>query len=172
MPTTKPPTILALDPGLRELGFAILQGNRFVAGGVIPLCLLPRADRLPEARARIAALVSLHQPRGIVVEKTYRHPVPWLDELHEITLYARRLARKHRLHFATYAPQAVRQGVVGNGKARKHEVAVAVSLRIRQLRVHLTQDRRWKESYWYNLFDAVALGLHHQAQDNPPSRSR
>ena len=44
--------------------------------------------------------------------------------------------------------------------------------RFPQLRLYLTQDRRWKERFWLNMFDAVALALHHQALKQPPSRSR
>jgi Holliday junction resolvasome RuvABC endonuclease subunit len=109
---------------------------------------------------------------ALVVEKTYRHPVPWLNELHGITLSARRLASRRRIVFATYAPQAVRHVVAGNGKAKKPEVAIAVAHRFPDLRPYLEQDRRWKERYWLNMFDAVALGLHHQALIKLPSRSR
>ncbi len=165
-------TILAIDPGLRDLGFAVITGRRLVAGGVVPLRLLPKGRRLEEARERIAALVATHRPRAIVVEKTYRHPVPWLNDLHRITLSAKRLAARQRITFATYAPQVVRQDVAGNGKAKKPEVAIAIAQRFPQLRVYLTQDRRWKERFWQNMFDAVALALHHQALTNPPSRSR
>ena len=166
------PTILAIDPGLRDLGYAALSGRKLLAAGVIALRLLPRSTRLAEARHRIAALVTAHHPGVIVVEKTYHHPLPWLDELHHITISAKRLAARRRLRFATYAPQAVRHTVVGNGRAKKAEVAVAIAHRFPQLRVHLTQDRRWKEAFWLNLFDAVALAIHHQAKHQPPSRSR
>jgi Holliday junction resolvasome RuvABC endonuclease subunit len=116
--------------------------------------------------------VTLHRPRAIVVERTYRHPVPWLNALHRVTLSAKRIAKRRRMAFATYAPQAVRATVAGNGKAKKPEVAIAVAHRFPQLRVYLTQDRRWKERFWLNMFDAVALALHHQARGVPPSRSR
>jgi Holliday junction resolvasome RuvABC endonuclease subunit len=66
----------------------------------------------------------------------------------------------------------VRKSLVGNGWAKKPEVAVAVAHRFPQLRVHLTQDRRWKERYWQNMFDAVALAIHHQRSQHPPSRGR
>ena len=164
--------ILALDPGLRDLGFAVLAGRKLLARDVIALRSFPKEQRLHEARSRIAALVATHRPRAIVVEKTYRHPVPWLNELHRITLSAKKLASKRRITFATYAPQAVRQTVAGNGRAKKPEVAIAVAHRFPQLRVYLTQDRRWKEKFWLNMFDAVALALHHQALTKPPSRSR
>lgn len=171
MPRSNQP-ILALDPGLRDLGFAVLAGRRLLARDVVALRSLPKERRLKEARHRVAGLVSAHRPRAIVVEKTYRHPVPWLGELHRITLSAKRLATKRRITFATYAPQAVRQHVVGNGRAKKAEVAIAIAHRFPQLRVYLTQDRRWKERFWLNMFDAVALALHHQALTQPPSRSR
>jgi hypothetical protein len=38
----KPKTILAFDPGLRELGYAVLQGRRLLTGGVLALRLLPK----------------------------------------------------------------------------------------------------------------------------------
>jgi len=164
--------ILALDPGLRDLGFAVLAGRKLLARDVIALRLIPKSRRLEEAHKRVAALVATHRPGAIVVEKTYPHPVPWLDDLHRITLSAKRLAAKRRIKFATYAPQAVRHDVAGNGNAKKPEVAIAIAHRFPQLRVYLTQDRRWKEKFWLNMFDAIALALHHQTLTKPPSRSR
>ena len=67
-------TILALDPGLRDLGFAVLAGRRLVARDVIALRSLPKERRLDEARDRIAALVLTHHPRSLVVEKIFDTP--------------------------------------------------------------------------------------------------
>lgn len=66
----------------------------------------------------------------------------------------------------------MRATVVGNGRAKKAEVALAIAHRFPSLRVYLTQDRMWKERYFLNMFDAVALALHHQTNTQPPSRSR
>lgn len=164
--------ILAIDPGTREFGYAILAGRRLLAHGAVSLRAHARGQRLEAIRRRIRSLATTHAPSTIVVEKTYRHPVPWLDLLDGITRCARAIARRRRLGFATYAPQAVRQTVVGNGKATKAEAAIAVAHRLPQLRIYLTQDRRWKERLWRNMFDAVALALHHQSVTQPPSRSR
>jgi Holliday junction resolvasome RuvABC endonuclease subunit len=130
------------------------------------------ATSLPCAAFRKSNALTRHHPRAIAVEKTYRHSVPWLNDLNRITLFAKRVAEKRRIPFAMYAPQAVRRTVAGNGKAKKPEVAIAIAHRFPQLRVYLTQDRRWKEKFWLNMFDAVALALHHQALTQPPSRSR
>ncbi len=166
------PTLLALDPGLRDLGYAVLRGRRLLASGVLPLRRLEPGKRLPEVRRQVRGWLNSHRPQAIVLEKTYPHPVPWLHALHGITVYVRRLSRRRRLHFSTYAPQQVRRTILGNGKGTKREVAAVIAARFPALRVHLTQDRKWKELYWQNMFDAVALALHHQSLTPPPSRSR
>ncbi len=170
--TTKNDTILALDPGLRDLGYAVLRGRRLVAHGVLALRRVPKEDRLATARRSVRGWLRTHRPDVVVAEKTYRHPVPWLDDLHRLSRSARNLATRSRASFATYSPQSVRATVAGNGRAKKAEAAIAVALRFPQLRVYLTQDRRWKERFWQNMFDAVALGLHHQIATKPPSRGR
>jgi len=167
-----PETILALDPGLRDLGYAVLTGRRLAASGVLNLRESPRSRRLAVASGHVRRWVVVHRPSAVVVEKTYPHSLPWLDRLHRLTLRVRRIARSHQAAFALYAPQTVRKSLVGNGRARKPEVAIAVAHRFPQLRVHLTQDRRWKERYWQNMFDAVALAIHHQRLQHPPSRGR
>ena len=164
-------SILALDPGLRELGYAVLRGRRLVTSGVLGLRRTPKSKRLETARKHLRSWLKTHRPDVVVVEKTYRHPVPWLDELHQLSRSAKNLATRQDADFAMYSPQSVRATVAGNGKAKKAEVAIAVAHRFPSLRVYLTQDRRWKERYWQNMFDAIALALHHQAT-HPPSRGQ
>ena len=165
-------TILALDPGLRELGYAVLLGRRLVASGVLGLRRVPKPERLATARKHVRTWLRTHQPDVVVVEKTYRHPVPWLNELNQLSRSTKNLATRQHAAFAMYSPQSVRATVADNGKAKKPEVAIAVAHRFPSLRVYLTQDRRWKERYWLNMFDAIALALHHQSETQPPSRSR
>lgn len=167
-----PDTILALDPGLRDLGYAVVRGRRIVTSGVLGLRRVPKEDRLAIARKNVRSWLRTHRPDVVVVEKTYRHPLPWLNQLHQISRSARNLATRQHAKFAMYSPQNVRATVAGNGRAKKPEVAVAVGHRFPSLRVYLTQDRRWKERYWQNMFDAIALALHHQSTTQPPSRSR
>jgi crossover junction endodeoxyribonuclease RuvC len=168
---TKTDTILALDPGLRDMGYAVLRGRRLQASGVLGLRRVPKDDRLAIARRNVRTWLTTHRPDVVVVEKTYRHPLPWLNQLHRMSRSAQNLATRQRAAFTMYSPQSVRATVAGNGKAKKPEVAVAVAHRFPSLSVYLTQDRRWKERYWQNMFDAIALALHHQAAQ-PPSRGR
>ncbi|MFH1679078.1 MAG: crossover junction endodeoxyribonuclease RuvC [Candidatus Eisenbacteria bacterium] len=162
----KKTTILAIDPGLRELGYAVLHGPRLLAGGVRPLRLLPRERRLGEAKRLVRGWIEAHRPSVLVLERTYHHPVPWLDEVHRLRLAVARLGRERDLVVASYAPQTVRKALLGNGRASKREMAEAITHWFPALRIYLTQDRKWKERHWRNLFDAVALALHHEKQNH------
>ena len=66
-----PDTILALDPGLRDLGYAVLRGRRLVASGVLGLRRTPKVERLATARKHLRSWMRTHQPDVVVVEKTY-----------------------------------------------------------------------------------------------------
>jgi Holliday junction resolvasome RuvABC endonuclease subunit len=151
---------------------AVLSGRRLVTQGALTLRRLPREKRLAEVRRHVKGWMRLHDPEVIVLEKTHGNPIPWLDGIHRLALSVRRLARLRGVPVTVYSPQSVRQNILGNGRGPKVEAALVVAARFPQLRVYLTQDRRWKERFWLNMFDAVALGIHHQAATQPPSRSR
>lgn len=162
--------ILALDPGFRDLGFAVLAGPRLVTSGVSPLRLLPRQKRLAESRRLLRQWLKAYRPGMVVLEQTHRHPTSTFNLVDVLAQSVRRAARRRGLRVTSYAPQTVRKSLVGNGKATKREVAIALAAQFPALRVYVTQDRRWKERYWQNMFDAIALAVHHQG--HPPSRSR
>ena len=155
-------TILALDPGLRDLGYAVLRGSRIVAGGVLPLRFLPRKGRSRYARTAVRTWIEAHRPSAVVLERTHRHPVGSLHDLYLLTRAVSRIAHAERIPVATYPAQTVRKSLTGYGWSVKREVAGIIAARYPQLRLYLTQDKRWKERYWQNYFDAIALALHHR----------
>jgi Holliday junction resolvasome RuvABC endonuclease subunit len=133
-----------------------------IAAGVRPLRLLPRERRLSEARRLVRSWINAYRPKILVLEATHRHSLPWLNALDRLGHSVAEYAKRHRLAVVVYAPQTVRKAIVGHGWASKAELARAIAILFPALRVYLTQDRRWKERYWSNLFDAVALAVHHQ----------
>jgi Holliday junction resolvasome RuvABC endonuclease subunit len=94
-----------------------------------------------------------------------------LQRVHRFAQRVRRFAKRRGIVVATYSAQIVRRHLVGDGWAGKVEVAQEIARRFPELRVYLTQDRAWKERYWHNMFDAIALALHYQSL-SPPSHSR
>ena len=65
-----PRTVLALDPGLRELGYAVLAGRKLVASGVRPLFLTSREHRIGEGRRLLKQWLAAHHPDTVVVERS------------------------------------------------------------------------------------------------------
>ena len=164
----RPRTILAIDPGLRELGYAVLAGQRILDANVVQFRSLPCPRRLAAACSAVRQLIERHQPTELVVEQAHSYPAG----PHLLLLALRRLARQLELPLAVYPPQTVRKRLLGDGWAGKAEAAAAMCVRYPGLKIHKTQNRRWKERYWHNMFDAVALATHHSLVAQPPSRSR
>lgn len=164
--------ILALDPGTRDLGYAVVSGKRLLAANVLSLRRVSRERKLAVVREALQTWVRAYRPRTLVLENIPKRPLDALAGLPALGRLLRRVAASRRLRVASYSARTVRMNVVGDGWAGKREVAEALSARFPDLRVHLTHDRKWKERYWQNMFDAVALALNHQATSKPPSRSR
>ncbi len=172
MPKTTDRPILALDPGTRDLGYAVTLGRRLLVANVLSLRRIPRRRRLAAVREAMQVWLRAYRPHTLVLEHVPKRPLDALAGLPALGRLLHRVAASKRLTVATYSARTVRGNVVGNGWAGKREVAEALSTRFPDLRVHLTHDRKWKEAYWQNMFDAVALALHHQSVTKPPSRSR
>lgn len=168
----KTDTVLGLDPGLRDLGYAIASRRRLISVGVLPLRSVRRHLRIGRIREFVLAQIRAYRPATLVLEHIPKRPLDSIGGLPALGRLLRRTARQRNLTLAVYSARTVRRTVVGNGWAGKRDVAKALAVRFPDLRVHLTHDRKWKERYWQNMFDAVALVLHHQTQIKPPSRSR
>jgi len=165
-------SILAIDPGLRELGYSLLRGPKLLDYGVLSLRKVPPHLRWAEIRRRLEAWTRGYQPGTLVLESTPRHQSGRLRSVYLLGRKLERLGTRRGLTVAAYSPKTVRKALLGNGWAGKREAAEAVCARYPALRVHLTHDRKWKEGYWGNMYDAVALALHHQSLTKPLSRSR
>ena len=167
----KPDTILALDPGLRELGYAVLSGKHLLTSGVLPLRSVRPRQRLGRVEESLTAWRRAYHPGVLVMESIPKRPLDSLAGLPALGRLLRRFARRKRIKTPTYSAKTVRRTIVGNGWAGKREVAEAIAARFPDLRIHLKQTTKGRQSYWANMFDAIALALHHQTTQ-PPSRSR
>jgi Holliday junction resolvasome RuvABC endonuclease subunit len=165
-------TILAIDPGLRDLGYAVLAGRELLTSGVLPLRHVPAARKLRTIQESLDRLIRGYRPGTLVWEHIPKRPLDTLAGLPALGRRLRRLATRSRLKLATYSARSIRRTVAGDGWAGKREVAEALCGSFPELRVFLTHDRKWKVAYWQNMFDAAAVAVHHQLVSKPPSRSR
>lgn len=160
MNNSKKTRILAIDPGTREMGVALLENGNLIYHGVKGIYNRKSPHViLKQGREIILRLIRDFQPGILVVEKSFfannRNSAllnVFVDEILAI-------GRRKRLRVLAYAPSTVKKAICGHGRASKEEVTKVIVSKYPQLKVYLSQDRKWKEKYHANMFDAVALGL-------------
>lgn len=151
---------MAIDPGTRYQGIAVLGGNKIIASMVKTLYTKgPRRKRLKEVDKVFVSLIEDYAPDVLVIEK----PLPcWTSQsrfLEAIIEEIKLLARKEGIRVREFSPLAVREIVCGNTAANKKDVAEVVASIYTELKTKLTQNNIFKEKYWGHVFDAVGLGL-------------
>ncbi len=158
--TSKKERILAIDPGTRHMGVALLEDGRLIYRDVkvIKKQKTPH-ETLGECRKVVLRLVHDLKPHVVVVEKTFfanNRNSALLNVLYDDI---KAIARRKGLKVVYYAPSTVKKFICGHGRASKFQVATVMVARFPELKVFLTQDRAWKELFHQNMFDAVALGV-------------
>ena len=160
MSRTKKSKILAIDPGTKEMGIAFLQGIDLVYHGVKSMRLRQSPHEvLREWRAYVLKLLRDFAPDGLVTEKTFFANNKNAALLNVFTDEIKAIGRREGGHVQSFAPSTVKKCVTGNGRASKEEVAKVIVSAYPELKVYLTQDRKWKYRYHQNMFDTVAVGL-------------
>lgn len=163
MPATEPARILAIDPGTRQMGVAVMDGAALVHHGVavIKKGHSPH-ETLDRGRAIVAGLISHFHPDILVFEQTFVGRNRRLALLNVFADEIKALGKRNRLRVTTIAPSTVKKAITGNGWARKEDVARAVVSRYPELKAYLLNVPdvpKWKQLFHCNMFDAVALGL-------------
>lgn len=152
--------ILAIDPGTREIGIAFLENGKLLYHGVkiIKKKKSPH-ETLREGRKIILRLVKDFKPKTLVVEKTFFANNKNSALLNVFVDEIKAIGKRKGLKVVSYAPNTVKKFICGNGRASKEEVAKVIVSKYPELKVYISQDRKWKERYHQNMFDAVALGV-------------
>jgi crossover junction endodeoxyribonuclease RuvC len=153
------PRILAIDPGTKEVGVAVLEGADLVFYAVKTVRDRSTAQSILKQVAKIMTdLIVKFEPESVAIEKMFivQKTAALLTVAAE---EMKSVARSCRLDVYEYAPKAVRKFVCQNGAATKRDVAQVVAARYPELARHLKTRNKWDEKYYANIFDAVAVGL-------------
>ena len=160
------PTLLAIDPGTKEMGVAIFQGDNLEYYGVKTINRnRDAAARLKAGLSAIKNLVERFHPSVLVMEKSFFAQSKRSSILNVLTDEIQRYAFNLKIRICGYAPTAVKKITCGSGKATKAEVAKTVASLYPELARHLGYREEWKRKYWHNMFDAVAIGIAFQKQE-------
>jgi crossover junction endodeoxyribonuclease RuvC len=156
----KRPTILAIDPGTRLIGVAVLAGRDLAYQGVKTLRQHGSPhDRLREVRGVLLRLLQDFRPEILAIESAFFAQDRNAALLNVFVDEIKALANDHGVRVRAFAPSTVKKRITGDGRATKSAVAQAIVARFPELRAYLGQDRKWKERYHGNMFDAVAVAL-------------
>jgi len=157
--TSKEPSIervLAIDPALRNTGWAILEKSgrelSAIAYGVIsnPTKLL-HSGCLVAIREQLVAVIREHSPTVCAIESTiYVQSFKTAIVLGTARAACLIAAAEHGLAIYEYAPREVKQAAVGRGAAQKDQVAFMI-----RAMLHL------KETPPADAADALAVGIAH-----------
>ncbi len=156
-----PNKLLAIDPGTRFMGIALLENGKPVYYGVRVIKNNVRFphERLRQARRIVLRLINDFHPSTLAIEKTFFSNNRNVALLNVLAEEIKAVGKRKGLNVVSLAPSTVRKLICGNGNAKKAEVARVVVAKHPELKVYLSQDRKWKERYWQNMFDAIALGM-------------
>ncbi len=129
-----PIRIIGIDPGLRNLGWGIIEQDglrlSFVACGSLHSdAKLSLAGRLRQLHEGLAQVIHTHRPTEAAVEETFVNRDPQsalkLGQARGIALVVPALAG---LPVAEYAANLIKKTVVGAGHAEKQQVAMMIKI--------------------------------------------
>ena len=160
VPTT-PLRTLALDPGTREMGYAVLESTDLFYFGVHTFPHRCSARRLcAEGQRFVQGLLDAYAPQLLVIEKTWYAKSTRSTRLHVFVEAMEGLAQQQDLLVRAYTPRMVKKMICGHGDATKRDIAeTLIRQRYLYLAKYLQRDLRTRDKYWQSMFDAVALGL-------------
>jgi crossover junction endodeoxyribonuclease RuvC len=124
--------ILAIDPAIRNTGYAVIQGDhrhhQAIDFGVITIPKrIPQSQALAAVRSGLSNQIKKWEPdeiavEGIIYVQSHRTAIS-MGAARAAALIA---AADHGLPVFEYAPRKVKQAVVGKGAADKQQVAFMV----------------------------------------------
>jgi Holliday junction resolvasome RuvABC endonuclease subunit len=152
---------LAISPGTREMGFAVLERTDLLYFGVHTFKHRQSTRRLlAEGQQFVQGLMDTFDPQVFVLEQTWYAHSTRSARLRGFVEAMQRSALWQGLTVLTYTPTIVKKMLCGDGNVTKREVAeTLVRKHYSYLAKYLRTDLRTRDRYWQHMFDAVALGL-------------
>jgi Holliday junction resolvasome RuvABC endonuclease subunit len=170
---TRPPIVIAIDPGSRLCGIAVFEGTAFVHGRVHDFGYQRTRKRLVAlTRSLLEREIRLFRPDVLAIEANYLWKNKITTKLTSVSNEFRAVAREHGLEVVDLSPRHARLVVVGDGNAVKSDVAETICVRYPELSVHLDYDKYKKTRFWGNLYDACCVGLAYLIEKGHVRRAR
>jgi len=141
------------------MGFAMFERKKLIHRGVSVISEKSPRGKIKAGKKLILRLIEDFDPDVLVVERSFFGKSCRSSLLNVLVKKIEGIGKRYMLEVLSYAPTTVRKFICGNGWADKKTLSQVVVAKYPELRIFMTQDKKWKEKYHQNMFDAVALGL-------------
>ncbi|MDP3779321.1 MAG: crossover junction endodeoxyribonuclease RuvC [bacterium] len=156
-----PLRILAINPGTHNMGYAVLDAGELLYNRVHTFTRRKTGlSTLAEGRRFVNALIEAFNPTVFVIENAFHTQAERSSLLHALVDEITRVAGQRGLKVFPYTPATVKKAITGVETASTRKVAeTIVRLWYHRLGEYLHTDAPEQDTYWENMFDAVALGV-------------
>lgn len=152
--------ILAIDPGTRYMGLAVLDGDELVYYGVKDLRAKRPVWRLASAtREVLRDVIADYRPTVLAYERSFYVQAKGSSLLQRQEAEIERIAGLAKLPVRSYLPSEVRVAVCNDSWATKGMVAGVLMRRFADLAAYQYDADEWRARYWHHMFDALAVGV-------------
>lgn len=149
--------VLAIAPGAQHLGVAVLEGDELIWFGVKSFSGRKTAGTLlPKVERYIDGLIARHTPGTLAIEEPYYAQARLSPLLGPLTAALKRSGRQQGLRVVSYLPTTVKARLCEKKRTRQG-LAEAMIRRYWFLFQFAKPGR--PRHYWWQMFDAVALGV-------------
>ena len=153
-------SLLSIDPGHREIGYAHFDGDELVDYGVKSLRRhRPKKNSLNILKAVMERFLTEKSPSVIAIEKNSFAHINQNLPVMQVIRAIHRIAEKNNISIVEFAPNTIKKEVCNDGRAIKREVAKFICARYPELIAYRDSDKAWRERFYSNMFDAIACGL-------------
>jgi Holliday junction resolvasome RuvABC endonuclease subunit len=151
------PTILAVNPGTRYVGFAIFCGHELKDWGIRVIKKKSREEKVDFGKKILSSLADQHQVNILAIKNL--HHSRSSTHLNQLTAALVAFARSKGLQICRYPLERVKAAVCGTEKVSKAKLAGRVCETYPFLSRELEKERNNRNPYHTRTFEAVALGL-------------
>ena len=159
------PCILAIRPGIREMGIAVLERGDFLDYAVKtfrkhkiakPLSL---KKRLEQTTSVLPRFIHRYEPQIMAVEVPSAQRQKPSAYLRAVIPHLHKFAKAQGLKYYEYSPAQIRKSLCGQSQATRNELTEKLCGKYKELRRFAQKRSVWQADYWNNLFCAASIAL-------------
>lgn len=148
-------TTLAVNPGTRYLGIAVVRDSTLIDWGVLVITGQSPEAKMKSAKALISRLIARYQPSLLVTKKL--HPSRRSASLLQVSRGIQGIANAKGLEIRHYSIDETEAFFAPDSKINKRQMAELVCHLHTALRHELRKEQNNLNPYHIRMFEAVAL---------------